>query len=84
MYCPVRRVARDGQQSGKLTKLLVNVVPLLPSRSWVRGMNLICSTVWSSVMTITKLGRATAAGPPPDAGVADATTARTAPRIRNR
>ena len=36
-YCPVRKVARDGQQTGRFTKLFTNVAPCAPIRWRVFG-----------------------------------------------
>ena len=44
MYWPVRNVAREGQQSGKLTKLFENVVPWAGRAARVRGMKRISSS----------------------------------------
>ena len=49
-------VARDGQQSGKFTKLLLKVVPWSPRSAVVLGRKRIASRVWSSVMTRTMFG----------------------------
>jgi hypothetical protein len=72
-------VAREGQQSGKLEMLVANVVPRLPISERVCGIALIDRKSWSSVMTTTTLGRASATA----AGAANATRAATA-RARRR
>jgi hypothetical protein len=56
-YCPVRNVARDGQQRGNEAKLFANVVPSAASRRWTFAITRTDSTVWSSDMTTTTLGR---------------------------
>jgi hypothetical protein len=61
-YWPVRNVVRDGQQSEKLTKLLLKVVPWPPISELTLSITLIDSTVWSSVSITTTLGVAWAAG----------------------
>ena len=55
-YWPVRKVDRDGQQSGNETKLFVNVVPRAASRVFTFVMTRIDSTVWSSVIRTTMFG----------------------------
>src|SRR5215211_5114441 len=56
-YCPVRNVARDGQQSGKLTKLFAKLVPNRATRPLTLLITRIDSAVWSSLITTTTLGR---------------------------
>ena len=53
-------MARDGQHSGNVATELVNVVPGAPISALVRFMTRIDSCVWSSVMTSTTFGRASA------------------------
>ena len=53
-------MARDGQHSGKVATELVKVVPGAPIRALVRFITRIDSSVWSSVMIRTTLGRASA------------------------
>jgi hypothetical protein len=60
-YCPVRKVARDGQHSELETKLLANVVPRWPRRARVFGSARISSSLWSSVMMTRMFGRAATA-----------------------
>ena len=56
-YWPVRKVARDGQQSENEAKLLSNDVPWATSSRLTFFMTRIDSTVWSSVMITTMFGR---------------------------
>src|ERR687895_207453 len=56
-YCPVRNVARDGQQSAKETTACVKVVPFCASRRLTFRITRIDSSVWSSVMKTTTFGR---------------------------
>ena len=60
-YCPVRKVAREGQQSEKLTKLFWKVAPWAPISEFTFAITRIDSTVWSSVSMTSTLGRASAA-----------------------
>jgi hypothetical protein len=53
----VRKVAREGQQSGKLAKLLLKVTPAPASFRSTIGITRIVSTAWSSVITTTMFGR---------------------------
>ena len=61
MYSPVRKVAREGQQSEKLTKLFRNVAPWSPISELTLSITRIDSSVWSSVSITTMFGRAWAA-----------------------
>ena len=56
-YWPVRKVARDGQQSEYETKLLSNVTPWSAISDFTFGMTRIDSTVWSSVSRTMTFGR---------------------------
>ena len=56
-YCPVRKVAREGQQSGNDAKLLVKVAPERATSSFRFAITRIDSVVWSSLMTTTMFGR---------------------------
>ena len=56
-YWPVRKVARDGQQSEKLTKLFANVAPWSPISELTLCITFIDSTVWSSVSITSTFGR---------------------------
>ncbi len=77
-YWPVRKVARDGQQSDMLTKLFSNVAPWLPISELTLPITRIDSTVWSSVSITTMFGRAWAAtaGSRVTGGVPEPATAR--------
>ena len=55
-YCPVRKVAREGQQSEKLTKLFWKVAPWAPISEFTFVMTRIDSTVWSSVSMTSTFG----------------------------
>ena len=55
-YWPVRNVARDGQQSEKLTKLFANVTPWSPISELTLCITFIDSRVWSSVSITTMFG----------------------------
>ncbi len=55
-YWPVRNVARDGQQSGKLTKLFVNVTPRSAISDCTFPITDADAAVWSSVMITTTFG----------------------------
>ena len=57
-YWPVRRVERDGQQSGKDAKLFSNVVPSPASSVRTFVITRTDSTVWSSVMITSTFGLA--------------------------
>ena len=56
-YCPVRNVAREGQQSGYEANAFVNVAPRLPISRSTDGNAFIIPGGWSSVITTTKFGR---------------------------
>src|SRR5688500_9463479 len=56
-YCPVRKVARDGQQSANDTTACVKVVPRRASRRLTFRITRIDSSVWSSVMKTTMFAR---------------------------
>ncbi len=56
MYWPVRKVAREGQQSEKLTKLFRNVAPCSPISVLTLSITRIDSSVWSSVWITSTLG----------------------------
>ena len=56
-YWPVRKVAREGQQSANDAKLLSKDVPWAMSSRLTFFMTRIDSTVWSSVMITTMFGR---------------------------
>ena len=82
-YWPVRKVARDGQQSGKLAKLFEKVAPWSPIRLSVRGMASIAADVWSSVITTTTFGCSTGprlAAPAGSVAAASATSTALAPK----
>jgi len=57
VYCPVRNVERDGQQSEYETKLRSKVTPWSASSVRTFGITRIDSTVWSSVISTTTFGR---------------------------
>jgi len=86
-YWPVSTVARDGQQSEKLTKLLSKVTPWSASSRFTFGMNFSDACVWSSVSIRTMFSGLGAVGaaetrsaaPPTTTASAAATTSVTAP-----
>ena len=56
-YCPVMKVAREGQQSGNESIASANVVPRLASRRFTFGMCATSAWAWSSVITTRMFGR---------------------------
>ncbi len=93
MYCPVKNVAREGQQSAVETTARSKVVPRRPSAERTPDMTRIDSAVWSSVMITTMFGRAPAwpgslEAPHPEAATAtpssSASAARVAPGLTGR
>ena len=68
-YCPVRKLARDGEQSGVVIKALRNSAPSLPMRSMLGVLMYGCPAMpsssqrRSSIRMKTMLGRALLAAP---------------------
>jgi hypothetical protein len=60
-YWPVRKLAREGQQRGKLVTAFWNRVPCRPIARAVNGIARIVPIAWSSVMTTTTFGLGSAA-----------------------